>query len=1004
MSIPNRSNGVQTMRGQPTPLNSGSRWHRWEPHVHAPGTVLNDQFKGSDSWERYLNALEAATPAIRAIGVADYYSTETYERVLEAKRNGSLVGCELIFPNIEMRLGVGTVKGKWVNIHLLVSPEDSNHLAELKRFLARLTFKAHEDSYCCNKDDLIRLGQRFDPTLKDPVLALQRGSEQFKVSFDDLGNAYTDSSWAKGNILIAVAGSETDGTSGVRDAADATLRQEVEKFSHIIFASSAAQRDFWLGRRSLSEEEMRKRYGNLKPCMHGSDAHEERTVAVPDGDRYSWIKGSPAFDTLRQACIDPAGRAFVGQEPPVNATPSQVIATIEIKDAPWAMTPVLELNPGLIAIIGARGSGKTALADVIAQGCDATSDRLSPASFLSRAQELLQGCSVSLRWQEGDQTERYLDGSDDWSAAEYPRARYLSQKFVEELCSATGMTDELLREIERVIFEAHPLADRDGAVDFDELRELRTTRFREARVREEDALADISERIGTDLEKFKLVASLKKQIDEKAKLIEGYTKDRSKLVSKGSEARVERLGALAAAADKVRCFLRFFASQEQSLLLIKDEVGNLRTHGAPEALRKMADRHKASALKPEEWQPFLLDYKGDVDKSLTTHLASARKGAKEWKGARPAAAANPNIALIPDSTVLDSHPLALLEAEIARLEKLVSVDRDTTNKFAALSKRITEETTALIRLKEKLVDCDGARERVKALLEEREAAYVRVFDAIVAEEGVLRDLYSPLMARLELAGDTMKKLSFSVNRTADVERWAAVGEESLDLRRQGSFKGRGTLRQLADTALKRAWETGNPQEVAAAMASFRSENQDALLERSPVPKSQQTDYREWSKRFAKWLYGTEHIRIQYSIDYDGVDIRKLSPGTRGIILLLLYLALDDADDRPLIIDQPEENLDPKSIFDELVNLFLDAKRKRQVIMVTHNANLVVNADADQIIVAQAGPHAPGELPPISYFSGGLENADVRKAVCDILEGGERAFQERARRLRVTLDR
>ncbi len=92
------------------------------------------------------------------------------------------------------------------------------------------------------------------------------------------------------------------------------------------------------------------------------------------------------------------------------------------------------------------------------------------------------------------------------------------------------------------------------------------------------------------------------------------------------------------------------------------------------------------------------------------------------------------------------------------------------------------------------------------------------------------------------------------------------------------------------------------------------------------------------------------------------------------------------------------------MFDELVNLFLKAKNKRQVIMVTHNANLVVNTDADQIIVAQAGPHPPGELPPITYLSGGLESAHIRKEVCDILEGGERAFQERARRLRVRLER
>jgi hypothetical protein len=81
-----------------------------------------------------------------------------------------------------------------------------------------------------------------------------------------------------------------------------------------------------------------------------------------------------------------------------------------------------------------------------------------------------------------------------------------------------------------------------------------------------------------------------------------------------------------------------------------------------------------------------------------------------------------------------------------------------------------------------------------------------------------------------------------------------------------------------------------------------------------------------------------------------------------------------------------------------------AAHKRQVILVTHNANLVLNADADQVIVAQAGAHARGELPPITYFSGGLEEADIRRFLCDILEGGEEAYRERARRLRVTLDR
>jgi len=104
--------------------------------------------------------------------------------------------------------------------------------------------------------------------------------------------------------------------------------------------------------------------------------------------------------------------------------------------------------------------------------------------------------------------------------------------------------------------------------------------------------------------------------------------------------------------------------------------------------------------------------------------------------------------------------------------------------------------------------------------------------------------------------------------------------------------------------------------------------------------------------------------------YGRLDIEQLSPGIRGIVLLLLYLAVDTQDDRPLIIDQPEENLDPQSISDELVAEFQRAKKRRQVIIVTHNANLVVNIDADQVIVARSGSHRPGQLPVLTYESGG----------------------------------
>lgn len=120
---------------------------------------------------------------------------------------------------------------------------------------------------------------------------------------------------------------------------------------------------------------------------------------------------------------------------------------------------------------------------------------------------------------------------------------------------------------------------------------------------------------------------------------------------------------------------------------------------------------------------------------------------------------------------------------------------------------------------------------------------------------------------------------------------------------------------------------------------------------------------------------------------------------RGIVLLLLYLAIDRWDTRPLIVDQPEENLDPASIYHELVTYFRSARQRRQIILVTHNANLVVNADVDQIVVADSTRTEAGKLPRIEHIAGSLEDPRIRTKVCEILEGGIRAFRERERRYR-----
>ena len=565
----------------------------------------------------------------------------------------------------------------------------------------------------------------------------------------------------------------------------------------------------------------------------------------------------------------------------------------------------------------------------------AYADEDANPSFLIRARPLLGEGKVKVSWAAGAHDTRALNGSDAGDPASYPKVRYLSQQFVEDLCSSSGMTDELMREIERVIFEAHPLNERDGALDFEELLEQRATRHRLAREREAEAVSQISDRISAELEKEKLFPSLEAQVAQKTEVLGGYTSDRTKLVAAGSEKRAQQHIEVSAAADAIKVTVRRFSNQRRTFVALQDETRDLRRNQAPEMLRHSQARHSNSGLSDKQWAAFMLDYTGDVDDDLEGFIRWADGKIAELKGTPPAPLETSKVPHFPHDADLTKLSQAILEAEMARLETLVSADKETQRKYAALSQRITTENAALQTLNQRLEDSKGARERARQLQAEREEAYGRAFDALVAEQAVLEELYRPLMTRLAAAPGTLSKLSFSVARIADVTAWADEAEESLiDLRKGGDFRGKGTLRQRAIQVLKEPWETGGPSDVVTAMKDFRNLYQKGLLDHSPVAHTEQEEFRAWSKRFAQWLFSTGHIDIQYGIEYDGVDIRKLSPGTRGIVLLLLYLALDDGDGRPLVIDQPEENLDPKSVFDELVGLFIEAKSNRQVIMVT----------------------------------------------------------------------
>src|SRR3546814_10758992 len=144
-----------------------------------------------------------------------------------------------------------------------------------------------------------------------------------------------------------------------------------------------------------------------------------------------------------------------------------------------------------------------------------------------------------------------------------------------------------------------------------------------------------------------------------------------------------------------------------------------------------------------------------------------------------------------------------------------------------------------------------------------------------------------MMNRLAESSGTLKKLSFNVIRVVDVSRWATDGEVKLiDCRKAGQFNGRGSLERVASTDLKPVWEKGSASEIRTAMEKFIADYWKDLLTHAPFVTTEPAEYRIWLKQFDHCLFSTDHISVRYDIAYDGVDIRKVSTGTRGIVLLL----------------------------------------------------------------------------------------------------------------------
>jgi hypothetical protein len=638
----------------------------------------------------------------------------------------------------------------------------------------------------------------------------------------------------------------------------------------------------------------------------------------------------------------------------------------------------LALNAGLVSIIGQKGSGKSALAELIAYAAGSW-EADSPDRFLTRAGKHLEGLEISLK---------RADGSDSRAVLGYPSleengVRYLSQKFVERLCAEDHLGTALVREIEAVIFSYIDPTDTLNASNFEELRTLLTQSIREEGdrlrsdinrlIREECALRDNAAKLP---EKNARIKALTGERDGLVKQVPEAVSAEEEQIQKELQGKREALTRAQQAAGLEKQALQKIADIRNRVAGFKAHITRFCTElevllteaGIPEADR--------AAFRPA--------FPEDTEAPLTRRATKLRQAIANREGA-------------PDNPA--EGTIRSLEGQIAALERRASADKARREKIRVIQTRIAAIGTELERLVREIAQIEGPEKaRIAAARSERVQAYVAYFENLRREQETLQELYRPVEAKLHSGSASAQEqdLEFSIKWEADLPTWLERGAALFDQRKILPYGNMQGLAEAARKVLAPAWSSGDPAQIGPALDEFLTKFRDKNLPPSSYLRTGVTVQDAFD-----WLYETEHVRLTYGLKYNGVELEKLSPGTKGIVLLILYLGIDVGDTRPLIVDQPDENLDNESIYNLLTTYFKEAKQRRQIILITHNPNLVVNGDSEQVIVATARRSENG-LPHMTYQSGALENVSpketgIRQQVCRILEGGTDAFLKRERR-------
>lgn len=932
-------------------LARGALWRQWDLHIHTPASFhwLGEKFDSDLSSatskklvDEMIEAMNNAEPAVFAI--MDYW---TFDGWFALKQRLSETDApkltKKVFPGIELRLSAPTEKR--LNAHVIFSDEIADQ--HLKDFLANLKIERLDRSV--SKDALVDLarataadmlakkGHKKEVVESDYAEALLAGYKLAEAKTESYKQAIT--SVPDGLAIGFMPYDTSDGLTEVKWEQHYSYFLGLFESSPIFESRNLELRTAFLCEKTSTNYAWIDNFkhglnGIPRLVVAGSDAHcfvgaagndDKRGYGDFPSGKKTWIKADPTFRGLKQAILEPAKRSFIGDTPPkvqeVESNKTFYIESVEITKTgdkagvgQWLHGCDIPLNPDLVAIIGNKGSGKSALADVIATLGNSKQSQhfsfLKRDRFLGKTGEPARHFTGTLTWRDESTEARALHESPSEEKAEL--VRYIPQGYFEELCNehVSGKSNAFEKELRSVIFSHASEEMRLGALDFDQLTEQqeqslrnRLGEYRKELASANAAIVRIEEQLQPiELKKLTDLLLLKgKQIEEHDKLKPLEVAAPTEAMSPEQKQAADGLAAASQQAEAARKRSQEIAGETTELAKRQKAIGNIREQlrllqrAFDQAEKAVSDDLKLLGFTWSELAA--IDIKTTVLDERATELATKQSEVKieseklaEDLNTFNATQQSFTAKLNAPQQQFETYQRQLAEWNKKRDELIGSTTEPETK--VGLETRIEQ----IKELPQQLKDFEARRLQLSG----------EIFDTLDAQRRARAELFKPVQDLIE-KNDLIRedyRLQFQATLAASAD---AIADQLFALIKQtsGDFRGQGealsTIRRLFD---------GHDLNTKDGALAFIASLQEKVLAAARASGSDAGIFSLLKKGQSAaavydLIFGLNFLEPRYSLLFQDTQIEQLSPGQRGALLLIFYLLVDKGN-RPAAANRAEE--------------------------------------------------------------------------------------------------